>query len=245
MATIFAIDGAESGEIMDFGATSSAVAALQTALVALGQSTNDATLKAIVIDGLIGPKTTAATNRAFTMHIGAGQAPAQYRTGTLSQTLVAANAAALAPLVQAEAQRRGNVSTATVIATATPGAQPAAKPAPSMSPIYVAPAADDSSRATIIKWSAIGLGLVVAAAGIYYFMRRRGVSMVGRSFGDGERYKTFIRSATNWDSFARARKHTVDTGLTYDEARRACQAYNDNRSSAQIRKGTKMEFTRE
>lgn len=55
-------------------------------------------------------------------------------------------------------------------------------------------------------------------------------------------YKTFLRSATSFGSFAKARKTTVDTGLTYDEARRACDNYNTNRTSAQIRRGTKMEF---
>lgn len=55
-------------------------------------------------------------------------------------------------------------------------------------------------------------------------------------------YRTFTRSARNWEQFARARKMTVDLGLSLDEARRQCQTYNDNRSPAQIRKGTKMEF---
>ena len=58
-------------------------------------------------------------------------------------------------------------------------------------------------------------------------------------------YKTFKRSATNWQEFASARKITVDTGLTYDEAYEACQEYNDNRTPEQIRKGTKLEFTEE
>lgn len=56
-------------------------------------------------------------------------------------------------------------------------------------------------------------------------------------------YRTFLRSCTNWQSFARARKITQDTGLTYEEARQRCEAYNSNRTSRQIRKGTKMEFT--
>lgn len=55
-------------------------------------------------------------------------------------------------------------------------------------------------------------------------------------------YRTFKRSATSWETFASARKTTVDTHLTYDQAREACKAYNDNRTPAQVRKGTKMEF---
>jgi len=38
---------------------------------------------------------------------------------------------------------------------------------------------------------------------------------------------------------------TVDTGLTLEEARRQCEEYNKNRTSAQIRKGTMMEFESE
>jgi hypothetical protein len=58
-------------------------------------------------------------------------------------------------------------------------------------------------------------------------------------------YYTFLRSCTDWKSFASARKITQDTGLSYEEARQRCDDYNDNRSKRQIAKGTKMEFTRE
>lgn len=60
-----------------------------------------------------------------------------------------------------------------------------------------------------------------------------------------EMYKTFKRSCTNLEEFARARKITVDRGLTYEEARRQCQQFNNNRTARQIRRGTKMEFTKE
>lgn len=58
-------------------------------------------------------------------------------------------------------------------------------------------------------------------------------------------YKTFKRSATDWASFASARKIIVDRGLTYDEALRACKRFNESRTAAQIRKGLKLEFTSE
>jgi hypothetical protein len=57
------------------------------------------------------------------------------------------------------------------------------------------------------------------------------------------RYKTFTRSAKNWEQFASARKITVRRNLTIDEARRMCASYNDNRTTAQQNRGTKMEFT--
>ena len=56
-------------------------------------------------------------------------------------------------------------------------------------------------------------------------------------------YKTFKRSCTNWSTFAKGRKMTVDTGLTYNQARERCQTFNKARNARQIRKGTMMEFT--
>jgi hypothetical protein len=38
---------------------------------------------------------------------------------------------------------------------------------------------------------------------------------------------------------------TESTGLTYEQARQQCEEYNNNRTAAQIRKGTKMEFINE
>lgn len=55
-------------------------------------------------------------------------------------------------------------------------------------------------------------------------------------------YRTFKRSCTDFKSFASARKITDERGLTYDEARRRCDAFNSTRTPSQIRKGTKMEF---
>ncbi len=55
-------------------------------------------------------------------------------------------------------------------------------------------------------------------------------------------YKTFMRSARNWGEFSKARKTTIDRGLTLDEARRACKRFNTNRTSTEVALGTKMEF---
>ena len=56
-------------------------------------------------------------------------------------------------------------------------------------------------------------------------------------------YKTFKRSANSLSEFSKARKITVDKGLTYAEAKRQCDNFNKSRTSAQIKKGTMMEFT--
>jgi hypothetical protein len=58
-------------------------------------------------------------------------------------------------------------------------------------------------------------------------------------------YRTFTRSATNFEQFAKARKMTVRRGLTYSEAQAMCKRFNDERTPAQVRKGTKMEFMAE
>jgi TRAP-type uncharacterized transport system substrate-binding protein len=58
-------------------------------------------------------------------------------------------------------------------------------------------------------------------------------------------YKTFIRSCRNWQQFANARKITQETGLTYEQAKQRCEEYNANRTSRQLQKGTKLEFTAE
>lgn len=55
-------------------------------------------------------------------------------------------------------------------------------------------------------------------------------------------YRTFLRTCVNWTQFSKARKRTVERRLTLDEARRCCAAFNDNRTAAQMRRGTKLEF---
>ena len=55
-------------------------------------------------------------------------------------------------------------------------------------------------------------------------------------------YTTFKRSATNFRQFGSARKITEETGLTYEQAKQRCEEYNANRTPAQIRKGTRLEF---
>jgi len=164
---IFAIDGADFGDD-ELGAYSSSVASLQTALITLGQKVGDSTLKALMLDGLIGPKTTAATNRAFAMYI--TNAPANFATGTLSQSQVSTNASSLASYVTAEISRRGGTASSTtapvrVPAVATPTALSPYSPS-------AAPVVSDTS-AQIVKWAAIGLGGVVVASVLYMIWRSR------------------------------------------------------------------------
>jgi hypothetical protein len=61
----------------------------------------------------------------------------------------------------------------------------------------------------------------------------------------GRIYRTFTRRAKNWDQFSSSRKHAIDRNLTLEEARQACKNFNDHRTPAQERNGTKMEFERQ
>ena len=89
---------------------------LQTALVTLGKVTGSATLKAIKIDGAMGAKTVAAVNWAFTNHVGSGQAPAQYRSGALTQVDVLTNIGTLSSLLETEIKRRGSAAPSAAVA---------------------------------------------------------------------------------------------------------------------------------
>lgn len=63
-----------------------AVATLQQLLVQVGEKINDSVLRAVGVDGLIGPKTVTATNRALSKY--ATIAPKNVRTGKLTQAQV-------------------------------------------------------------------------------------------------------------------------------------------------------------
>ena len=56
-------------------------------------------------------------------------------------------------------------------------------------------------------------------------------------------YLVFKRSATDWRSFAQARKFKIRVVQTAEEALRLCDEFNSNRTPSQIRRGTKYEFT--
>ena len=59
--------------------------------------------------------------------------------------------------------------------------------------------------------------------------------------GTGQ-YCTFRRSCRNWQEFASARKFTDTRNLTYEQAQARCEEFNKQRTTTQIKRGTKMEF---
>lgn len=64
----------------------------------------------------------------------------------------------------------------------------------------------------------------------------------GMHMSESTRYFTFRRSARNFEEFAKAKKVISRRNLTLAEARRMCDEFNDNRTPAEVRRGTKMEF---
>lgn len=78
---------------------SSTIQRLQAAIVGLGKRVGDTMLR-IASDGLVGPHTVKATNRALYMYAGGGAAPAQFTTGALTHAQVVAFAPQLTSIVQ-------------------------------------------------------------------------------------------------------------------------------------------------
>jgi hypothetical protein len=141
---------------------SGAALALQNALRTLGKAVGgDTKLMSVDMDGFVGPQTTDAVNRAFTTHIGAGQAPAQYRTGALTISQIAAAAPAITGLISAEVAKRGSVvppiPTPSKVAAKAPGVTP-------VSPMVVA----GPPKAL---WALAGLMAIGVGAGVYMTYR--------------------------------------------------------------------------
>ncbi len=143
-----------------------AASMLQNALKALGNTVRDGSLMNLSVDGSIGPATVAAINRVFTVHIGPGQAPPQFRTGKMTVMDVAANATPLTQLINAETTRRGG---STVAPAPAPRSAPSPYvPSPAATP---GPAADAPSgfHLSPIAWAGIGVGVLVLGIGVYMF----------------------------------------------------------------------------
>jgi len=139
---------------------SAAALALQTALRALGKAVGgDTRLMSVDVDGFVGQQTTDAVNRAFTTHIGPGQAPAQYRTGGLTISQIAAAAPAITALVAAEVTKRGSVVPPVPKVAAAP--KSTAVPAAAMAPAGPPKA----------MWALAGLMAIGVGAGVYMTYR--------------------------------------------------------------------------
>lgn len=158
------------------GGAAAAALNLQRALATLGNTVRDGVLMAVKADGIIGPASAAAVNRAFTTHIGAGQSPAQFRTGALTIFLVAQYAADLTKLLAAETLRRGAAPAAAVPGTFPSTADPSSSAAATIpSP---PPAALPETSSTAL-WAMGGIALLAVGVGIYFIASGAGETSPG------------------------------------------------------------------
>jgi lysozyme family protein len=129
-----------------FGAASPAIRRLQNALNALAQATGDHGL-AVKADGLAGPGTASATNRAMVSYVTNG--PSTLRTGRLTAKQLPALAAALASNIENEAARRRGKG------AAVPGAKAATR-APAKVVVATAPPTKVDVRRLQVALAALG-----------------------------------------------------------------------------------------
>jgi lysozyme family protein len=150
------------------GYRSQVAADLQTALTALGRRAGDVELQKLPIDGVIGPMTVSAVNKAFTTHVGSGQAQAQFRTGKLSLYDVARDAPTFVQLLRAEMVRRGSE------VPPTPPPAAGAIPAPPQIDIGPAQIIPVPSEHTGALWVLAAANFVAAGLGAWYLVKKEG-----------------------------------------------------------------------
>lgn len=199
MSTIFAMNGAGFGT--NFGAAVyPSVMALQNVMVAFGRMVGSAQLAAVSVDGQMGSQTQKAVNWAMTQHLGAGQAPADLRTGNLAQDDILDRAEELTALITKEGLRRSSAFIVPALQKTSTGKVVRVTPATPTKPAVVEPVAEPTAAgfamSSIMKWSALGFGFVVlAGAGYYYYSRKRravsamagGLDYTVRDFQQGQR----------------------------------------------------------
>lgn len=137
---------------------------LQNALQALGNFERDQTLAALKVDGLVGPKTTAAANHALVTY--ALKANVRFRTGNLSQAQVANEAALIGSIIGAEIERRGGSVPPVPVPRAVPAKVPGRAPVPipgGGEEVSVMP----TPRPTFGLWGLVGINAVLAVTGLY------------------------------------------------------------------------------
>ena len=177
MSTIFAMNGAGFGT--NFGAAVyPSIMALQNVMVAFGRMVGSAQLAAVSVDGQMGSQTQKAVNWAMTQHLGAGQAPADLRTGNLAQDDILDRAEELTALITKEGLRRSSAFIVPALQKTSTGKVVRVTPATPTKPAVVEPVAEPTAAgfamSSIMKWSALGFGFVVlAGAGYYYYSRKR------------------------------------------------------------------------
>lgn len=145
---------------------------LQNALKALGRAVGgDPALLSVSSDGVIGPVTVAAVNRAFTTHIGPGQAGGVPRTGTLTMFDVASQISPITTAIQNETSRRGGSLSPPRPSGGGGGGSTYVPPTPGGGG---ATQADMSPGIPTTTWAIVGLVVVAAGAGAYMLLKPSG-----------------------------------------------------------------------
>ncbi len=155
--------GIEVYTISGLGAAAATpVVRLQNALKTLGQTVGDAQLTSLVVDGVIGPKTVAATNYAFAKYVEISQ------KSSMSPAQIRAGAAALAARVEGRVEASGGTVGAPVVVRPK---QRAGAPAP----VFIPPPAPNRRW---IFWAVGGVGVfvILAAAATAVKKRRQAVA---------------------------------------------------------------------
>ena len=164
---------------------------LQADLVTLGKIVKDSTLEAVKVDGLPGPKTATAVNRALSKY--ATSAPATYRTGKLTLAAVKADGGTLIALLEAEIKRRGGT---VVPAKTVAGAKAAKKAATKVAAAQKAA----SKKAAAMQKRAIAQAQRITAQRRAKFLREQAAAL--RAKGDTAGANKAAAQAAEEDMFA-------------------------------------------
>ncbi len=130
---------------------------MQNALIALGRKAGDIELQNLSVDGVIGPQTVSAVNKAFGTHVGDLQTQATFRaSGKLTQYQVAEAAATIVSQLRASILSKGGT---------LPPVSAVAPPPPRVE-IGPAEIVDDRGRVAG-AWALVAANLAVAGVGAW------------------------------------------------------------------------------
>lgn len=141
--------------------TKASIVTLQKALVSLGLELKNKALSGLAVDGMLGPKTQAATNLALSRYVSG--ADANLKTGKLTRETIGKGAMALATLVMSESIRRKEAKLKPVASPETKEQAEAAKTQKTVE--AVKKAAPPATRPTIDKALVKLMQLAVAKLG--------------------------------------------------------------------------------
>lgn len=150
-------------KLRSFAPGGSPAARLQAALKALGNTVGDATLKAIKVDGVIGPATARAVNLAIASYVGA---TAEFPNANFTVATAKRQASALAQLITTAVVRNGGTVAAVRVKHAGGGGGGAVN----FDPNAIVP---DQPDRRWIWWVVGGVGSLLALSVVVGMLKRR------------------------------------------------------------------------